>query len=194
MNPSDEERDALTDEYRRASAEQAGRPGAAVRKAILAEAAAAANRRAPAANDSRYLWRGIAGVAVLGFAILMWKQVDHRIPGEAPVATARTEAPAVELREEEARAAAAQSKAESKAESSEQASAPQPAAVSQPAAAPPVVADRAADAAGPAGQAPASEAQSLAESTASREVANAMQGVPAPSPPPTSRAMGKSSA
>ena len=86
MNPSDEER-RLTEEYRRASADEAARPSAAVRKAILAEAAAAASQRKPAANDSRYLWRGVAGVAVLGFAILLWKQADHRLPGEAPLIT-----------------------------------------------------------------------------------------------------------
>jgi hypothetical protein len=85
MNPADKQPDALADAYRKASAEEAGRPGAAIRTAILAEAAAAAHRRTPAANDSRYLWRGVAGVAVLGFALLMWQQMDHRMPGEAPV-------------------------------------------------------------------------------------------------------------
>jgi hypothetical protein len=85
MKPQDEARDALTDAYRQASAEDAGRPSAATRNAILAEAAAAARRRTPAANDSRYLWRGVAGVAVLGFALLLWKQVDHQLPGDAPV-------------------------------------------------------------------------------------------------------------
>jgi hypothetical protein len=98
MNPSDDEREL--DEYRRASAEDAGRPPAAVRKAILDEAAAAARRRTPAANESRYLWRGLAGVAVLGFAILMWRQVDHRLPGDAPVVKTQS-APAV-LRQESA--------------------------------------------------------------------------------------------
>jgi hypothetical protein len=85
MKPQDEARDELTDAYRQASAEEAGRPGAETRNAILAEAAAAARRRTPAANDSRYLWRGVAGVAVLGFALLLWKQVDHQLPGDAPV-------------------------------------------------------------------------------------------------------------
>jgi hypothetical protein len=84
MNPQDEARDAFTDAYRKASADEAGRPSAAVRNAILAEATAASRRRAPAANDSRYLWRGVAGVAVLGFALLLWQQVDHQLPGDAP--------------------------------------------------------------------------------------------------------------
>jgi hypothetical protein len=56
--------------------------------AILAEAAAgaAARRRAtPAANQSRYLMRAVAGVAVVGVGILLWRQTDHRLPGEAPV-------------------------------------------------------------------------------------------------------------
>ncbi len=189
MNPSDEERDALTDEYRRASAAEAGRPAATVRKAILAEAAAAANRRTPASNDSRYLWRGIAGVAVLGFAILMWKQVDHRLPGEASVVAARSEAPGQVLLETPAPAAAA----ESKPALIKEARAPRPTpAVSQPPAAPPlVVADRAADAT-PAGMALAAQAESSAKAAVSREVANAMQGVPAPAP--AARALGKMSA
>ena len=88
MNPQDEARDALTDAYRKASADDAGRPSAAVRNAILAEATAATRRRTPAANDSRYLWRGVAGVAVLGFALLLWQQVDHQMPGDAPAVVA----------------------------------------------------------------------------------------------------------
>jgi hypothetical protein len=84
MNPSDEDR-TLTDAYRKASDKDAGGPGVATRNAILAEAAAAARRRKPAANDSRYLLRGVAGVAVLGIAVLLWQQVDHRMPGKETV-------------------------------------------------------------------------------------------------------------
>lgn len=70
--------------YRQASRGEAGRPGAGTRAAILAEAAAAARRRTPAANESRYLLRAVAGIAVLGVALLLWRQTDHRLPGEAP--------------------------------------------------------------------------------------------------------------
>jgi hypothetical protein len=90
MNPQDENRDELADAYRKASADEAGRPGAALRDAILAEAAAAARRRVPAANDSRYLWRGVAGLAVFGFALLIWQQVDHQLPGDAPTVVSAT--------------------------------------------------------------------------------------------------------
>jgi hypothetical protein len=74
--------DDLTQAYRDASAKDAGRPAAATRQAILDSAAAAARTRIPAANDSRYLWRGVAGVAVLGVGLLLWRQVDHRMPGD----------------------------------------------------------------------------------------------------------------
>lgn len=70
--------------YRRASGSEAGRPEAKTRTAILAEAAAAAHRRRPAANDSRYLLRAVAGLAVIGVGLLVWRQTDHRLPGEAP--------------------------------------------------------------------------------------------------------------
>lgn len=70
--------------YRRASEDQAGRPAASTRAAILAEAEAAARRRTPAANDSRYLWRIAGAVAVVGIGVLIWRQTDVRLPGEAP--------------------------------------------------------------------------------------------------------------
>lgn len=75
----DEELDAA---YRRASAAAAAQPGAKTRAAILAEAAAAARRRTPAANAPRYWMRAVAGVAVVGVALLVWRQVDYRLPGE----------------------------------------------------------------------------------------------------------------
>lgn len=75
----DEELDAA---YRRASAAQAGRPDARTRAAILAEAAAATRRRTPAANAPRYWMRAVAGIAVVGVALLVWRQVDYRPPGE----------------------------------------------------------------------------------------------------------------
>lgn len=84
MNTPRDEHDPL-DAYREASAKDAGRPGAGTRKAILENAAAAARARAPAANDSRYIWHGVAGVAVLGIGMLLWRQVDHRMPGEPTV-------------------------------------------------------------------------------------------------------------
>jgi hypothetical protein len=77
--------DTLTAAYRRASEADAGRPAAATRQAILAQAAAmaAVRRRAPAANDARYWPRMVAGIAVLGVGVLLWKQTDHRMPGDA---------------------------------------------------------------------------------------------------------------
>ena len=87
MNSDDDDiEDALTREYRRASADQAGRPEAATRAAILAEARAAALRRTPAANDSRLWWRAAASVAVVGVAVLLWRQVDRDVATLAPAA------------------------------------------------------------------------------------------------------------
>jgi hypothetical protein len=82
----------LDEAYRRASAAGAGRPREATRAAILAEAKAAARKRAPAANDARYLLRAVAGVAVVGVAILIWRQTDAPLPGEL-VETAPVSAP-----------------------------------------------------------------------------------------------------
>jgi hypothetical protein len=87
--PDDESADELNRAYRSASDQDAGRPGAATRSAILAEARAATLRRTPAANDSRYAWRAIAGVAVLGVAVLLWRQADRSITPELTVVTSR---------------------------------------------------------------------------------------------------------
>jgi hypothetical protein len=90
---SDTPKDQQLDEaYRRASAADAGCPRETTRAAILAEAKAAARKRAPAANDSRYLLRAVAGVAVIGVAILIWRQTNAPLPGEL-VATAPVSAP-----------------------------------------------------------------------------------------------------
>ena len=87
MNSDDDDiEDALTREYRRASADQAGRPDAATRAAILAEARAAALRRTPAANDSRLWWRAAASVAIVGVGVLLWRQVDRDVATLAPAA------------------------------------------------------------------------------------------------------------
>jgi hypothetical protein len=80
---NEEQKDQQLDAaYRRASASEAGRPDARTREAILAAAAAAARRRTPAANESRYLMRAVAGLAVIGVGLLVWRQTDHRLPGE----------------------------------------------------------------------------------------------------------------
>jgi hypothetical protein len=84
----DERDQQLEADYRRASEQDAGRPASATRVAILAEAAAgaAARRRStPAANEPRYWMRAVAGVAVVGVGILLWRQTDHRLPGESTV-------------------------------------------------------------------------------------------------------------
>lgn len=92
--PDDEPGDELTRAYRNTSDTQAGRPGAATRAAILAEARATALRRTPAANDSRYVWRAAAGIAVLGVAVLLWRQTDRKLSPDLTVANA--ERPAAE--------------------------------------------------------------------------------------------------
>lgn len=83
---SQEEDDKLDALWRRASAKDAGRPAAKTRAAILAEAAAAARRREPAANAPRYWMRMVAGVAVVGIGLVLWRQTDVRLPGEMTVA------------------------------------------------------------------------------------------------------------
>jgi hypothetical protein len=82
---SQDEDKALDAAWRRASAEDAGRPSAKTRAAILAEAAAQARRRQPAANQPRYWMRMVAGVAVVGIGLVLWRQTDVRLPGEQPV-------------------------------------------------------------------------------------------------------------
>lgn len=84
-HPTEEELDAA---YRQASNAEAGRPAAYTRAAILAEAEAAARRRTPAANEPRYFWRAVAGLAVMGVAVLIWRQTDEPMPGDAPQVTA----------------------------------------------------------------------------------------------------------
>jgi hypothetical protein len=86
MNAEDKKPDELTEAYRHASAKDAGRPDDATRRAILAEAEAAARRRRPA-NDARYVVRAVAGIAVIGVAIVLWRQMDQ------PAVTAKDVAP-----------------------------------------------------------------------------------------------------
>lgn len=106
--------DDLTQAYRDASAKDSGRPAAATRKAILDNAAAAVRMRTPAANESRYLWRGVAGVAVLGMGLLLWRQVDHRMPGDP--ATLAVQQLAEEEKAADAMPPAAELKAEARAQ------------------------------------------------------------------------------
>lgn len=87
MNTPDTDRRLLED-YRRASAAQTGEPGEAVRKAILAEAAAAADRRRPAANDARYWYGAAASLAVLGVALILWRQMPDPLATGTAVAVA----------------------------------------------------------------------------------------------------------
>ena len=85
MTTPDDSADEITRAYRSASDAQTGSPAASTRAAILAEARAAALKRTPAANDSRYVWRAAAGIAVLGVAVILWRQTDHKL---APVLAA----------------------------------------------------------------------------------------------------------
>lgn len=103
---SQDEDQALDAAYRRASEAEAGRPAAEVRARILAQAQvqaetrrradaqapvpaqadgqAEARRQLPVANQPRYWMRAVAGVAVLGVALLVLRQVDYQLPGTAP--------------------------------------------------------------------------------------------------------------
>ena len=70
MTPDDDTPDdALTRDYRRSSATEAGRPAAATRAAILAEARSLAQRRAR--KDPRVPWAIAASVSVIGIAVLL---------------------------------------------------------------------------------------------------------------------------
>lgn len=96
MTPEDDDPDDLARDYRRASAEDAGRPAAATRAAILAEARALAERRRdlprqPAANDGAIWWRAAASVAVVGVGLLIWRQVDRPVAPLAPAKVARAD-------------------------------------------------------------------------------------------------------
>jgi hypothetical protein len=99
---SQEEDDTLDALWRSATAADAERPAAQTRTAILADAAAAARRRAPAANAPRYWMRVAAGVAVVGVGLMLWRQTEAPLPGEMPVA-----APMMQERLPEADAVAA---------------------------------------------------------------------------------------
>jgi hypothetical protein len=79
----------LVDQYRIVSAEDAGPAPAAVRKAVLAEAAAAARRRQPAANDGKYLWRAVASIGVMAIALLIWRESEPEL-SRAPAGELRT--------------------------------------------------------------------------------------------------------
>ncbi len=83
---SQDEDDKLDALWRSATAADAERPAAQTRAAILAEAAAEARRRAPAANAPRYWMRVAAGVAVVGVGLMLWRQTEPPLPGEMPVA------------------------------------------------------------------------------------------------------------
>jgi hypothetical protein len=87
MNNED---DDLTRDYRRASAARAGEPGESTRRAILEGARDAARLRRPAANDARYAWGAVAGVAVLGIALLLWRQSATHFPATASLPPAGT--------------------------------------------------------------------------------------------------------
>jgi len=85
--PRDEPEDEVTGAYRRAGDTEAGRPSPATRAAILAEARAATLRRLPAANESRYAWRAVAGIAVISVAVLLWRQSERHVTPDLTVAS-----------------------------------------------------------------------------------------------------------
>jgi hypothetical protein len=194
---SQDEDQALDAAWRRASAADAGRPSAGTRAAILAEAAAVARRRQPAANESRYWLSAVAGVAVIGVGVLVWRQVDVRMPGEPPQVTVEL---AVEKDAEFAQpaesaqatdSAAAEEDAESPAPSQETAGSREQAPARRPApasaAAPPAQTqqlERAADA--PAARGNVANAESLRDSASgagAAEGAVTQSAPPAPAPP-----------
>ena len=84
--------DALTRDYRRGSATEAGRPAAATRAAILAEARALAQRRAR--KDPRVPWAIAASVSVIGIAVLLWRQVGLQTMAPVQVAPSAQVTPA----------------------------------------------------------------------------------------------------
>lgn len=90
-NRNDNRDDRLVEDYRRASDAEAGRPGDSTRNAILEGAREAARSRQPAANDSRYAWSAAAGIAVLGIALLLWRQSDPDLVATAPASPAAAE-------------------------------------------------------------------------------------------------------
>jgi len=100
--PGNQSEDDVTAAYRRTSDAEAGQPSPVTRATILAEARAASLRRTPAANDSRYVWRAAAGLAVIGVAVLLWRQVDRHVSTDLTVASndrsdAAAEAPAPQV-------------------------------------------------------------------------------------------------
>jgi len=147
-SPEDETPDETFDAYRRASGAEAGRPSAATRAAILAEARAAAAARAaatppkPAANSPWFAWRIAASLLVVGVAVLLWRQLPRGAPTvleppRAPVVlneTVRTES----AKEEPQAAAPRSDVADKPATPLAVASAVAPA---QPAPPPPVIVD-----------------------------------------------------
>lgn len=84
---NDEPRDDLLAQYRQASASDTRRPAPGIRDAVLAEARAAlALRAAPgerpfaapqAANDARWKWSMLAGIALAGITGLLVLQIDR---------------------------------------------------------------------------------------------------------------------
>ncbi len=98
MNGPDDDMDEA---YRRASADDATRPSAATRAAILAQARrVAAEQRPLAANEPWFRRRSLTGiaasVAVIGIAAMLWRQSarDPEVPtAAAPAAVATDVAP-----------------------------------------------------------------------------------------------------
>jgi len=89
MTPDDDAPDdALTRDYRRSSATEAGRPAATTRAAILAEARSLAQRRAR--KDPRVPWAIAASMSVIGIAVLLWRQVGLQTPS-SPVVYSTTQ-------------------------------------------------------------------------------------------------------
>ena len=94
--------DELLDAYREASAAEAGQPSPATRAAVLAHARAQLSRegaaRPRAANDARFAWRMVAGLAMVGVGLLIWRQLPReateRVTTETPTARVATPAPA----------------------------------------------------------------------------------------------------
>lgn len=101
MSGSDDE---IDEAYRRASADDASRPAAATRAAILTRAHAVAAEQRAAANEPWFRRRSIAGIAaslaVVGIAAILWRQGarDPQVRVAAgPDAAASARAPAAPL-------------------------------------------------------------------------------------------------
>ncbi|MET0293114.1 MAG: hypothetical protein ABW136_12205 [Steroidobacteraceae bacterium] len=125
MSALGDDPDPVDDAYRRASSADAGRPSAASRAAILAQARTVASQHREPANEPWFRRRSVTGlaasVAVLGLAAVLWRQtsrdpqiqatfapevattIERKVEAETEAAPARNAAPEVFPQQQQAR-------------------------------------------------------------------------------------------